>query len=313
MSSPRFLPVPGSFAVARIDPEASLQYLQDPQALEAAARLVFLEYIVFIPGGRAPLLPGVQFRQEEIEFVHQGLPAGVPEHGITSSMSLAILPATSHPTDRVPLAPIGDFPWDNCYLSPFLSTVVRTPTVLSADPVLSRLGITERVRHNRVFSRDVEAYREALSQQQRDPEEHRVPRPEASDTVHDLDAEEAANDIGLVRSAHDSVDDLIRFVLTPREVPDDMITVHFTQDLSRIRRLNDPRGFFEEVDAISRIAAESVARRKRAVEEDSHRLDELTAAYLAESSRNNPAGTKLRQPALTALRRWIRGIFNSRR
>ncbi|KAJ7051376.1 hypothetical protein C8F01DRAFT_951173, partial [Mycena amicta] len=144
------------FAVLQIDPVASLKHLNDPEAIAACAQLTFQEYLVFVPGTHDIRHPVISYRAEEVDFVVQGLPQNVPQLCIDSAMSIPIFPTTEHPTSRKPLQPmLGQLPWSDCYLSPFLSATVRCATVISAeDPIQCRIDYEERIRRKNFVEDD---------------------------------------------------------------------------------------------------------------------------------------------------------------
>ncbi|KAJ7053304.1 hypothetical protein C8F01DRAFT_552368 [Mycena amicta] len=294
---PRFVPAAASFAVLRLDPDASLAHLNDPQATLAATALELRDYVVYLPSRCGPLHPSVPFRQEEVEFVLQGHPVDVPDECIDAAMCLPIFPATVHSASRAPLMPTGDFPWSNCYLAPFAATTVRCPTVRAVDPVVCKLSSMERARHNSVFCEDeavrrdkFEALHPAESEEESDCDSVLSYTP--GDVMDDAsqpsvftfaprgDEVKEPSDEEKSQQEEAEIAELMRTLILPREAPDDMITVTFTHDLSRVKTLNDPRGFFHEMEEISRIVQESLARKMKKAEEDGLKLDHRTETYL---------------------------------
>ncbi|KAF7324015.1 hypothetical protein MKEN_00623600 [Mycena kentingensis (nom. inval.)] len=332
-----YIPDAGAFAVARIDPDASLAYLNDPVAIEAARKETFRDYVVYITGDSDLPFPGVSYRQETISLVLPSMPVDVPEEGITGAMSLPIQPTATHPTGRAPLATDGVFPWANCYLSPFAEMTVRCPNVLAADPVVCALDIPEQVRMHVLFQKDIAEYHRAQKRKQSSAPDERPCSDAENQSIADSNSAsgDSVSMCGDEQSSHATfslepvpppteaqveeataeqreaaeIAALARFLLMPRAAPEEMITVTFTHNLSRVKDVNHPSGFYAEMDVISRIVKESVARRIKAAQDDAKQLDERTAIYLAHHARpaKGPKASKV-----SAIRRWsakLREIF----
>ncbi|KAF7317548.1 hypothetical protein MKEN_00841700 [Mycena kentingensis (nom. inval.)] len=252
----QFVPQQGVFAVLTIDPVASLEYLNDEEALEASKDLETKDYVVYVPGTSELRHPDVAFREEDVEFVIPNPIHDVPGRGLDASMCVPIFPETRHPTGRPPLKPSGTFPWPNCYLSPFASSTVRTATVIAIDPILCRLDLEAMVDHEGTNDEDLARYREAMG----------------CDTIITTRA-------GAATLSAEDPDEFFNFILelfaTHKEAPEDKITVNFTHDLTRVKELKNPVDF-------SSIAEASIARRKAKVDESAAEFDARTAAVQAE-------------------------------
>ncbi|KAI0740864.1 hypothetical protein C8Q76DRAFT_822421 [Earliella scabrosa] len=110
-----YTPLPGTYAVARLDVQTTLQGLSDPTALEAAAGLKSAKCLICM--GSSLQLPSPQdpWRIYEIYLVGQGLQPANPEAGIISDKSVPIFPCIEHPSHRPPARPNSPFPFGNCY------------------------------------------------------------------------------------------------------------------------------------------------------------------------------------------------------
>ncbi|KAF7325984.1 hypothetical protein MKEN_00449300 [Mycena kentingensis (nom. inval.)] len=134
-----YVPEPGAFAVLRIDPEASLEYLDDPVTVAAAKQIPFQDYLVYvsnstriwIPWGR----PGPVYRGLNVHPHCPRIPKG-------------------HPESRQPMSPNLPLPWSYCYLTPFLDTEVRFRNILGNEPPRYYLTVKEQVRVRMVLMAD---------------------------------------------------------------------------------------------------------------------------------------------------------------
>ncbi|KAF7300621.1 hypothetical protein HMN09_00947300 [Mycena chlorophos] len=294
-----------------LDPVASLEYLNDPEAIEAGQKLEFKDYAVYVTGARQLLNPAAKYREERIHFILPSLPADDPSQDLDASMSMPIFPATHHPTGRAPLRPSGSFEWPwPSYVSAFIKTIVRCANVVTVDPKQCGLDFDGQVQFVRYRGEDRDIQRERKERRQRSPQ------PSLSE-VHVADsvpcsAEPAANspstgvalkeqtpspvvlDAVADETGHGSsvqndpeeeavVADLLALLLQ-HEAGEDVPAVKFTHDLSRIKEIRDPRGFFEEVHKLTEIAQQSklraAAKKTTAAENDAARYDEKTARLL---------------------------------
>ncbi|KAF7289845.1 hypothetical protein MIND_01358900 [Mycena indigotica] len=259
----RFVPATGAFAAIRIDPVASLAHLDDPLAQLAAANMECKDYIVYV-GKHVLRHRTIAFHKENVDFVVQGLPIPIPDHHIELSTFIPISPTLGSESSPPPLSPSGDFPWSDCYLTPFISATVRTKTIRSNKPILCRLGMFERAR----CSMALEHGRTRQHSLQRAAEENgatnsNMPVP-SSPALSALDVNSESKLDSDMRSMSDrNLVASIRATNQLKEAPNDMLTVTFTHDLPAIDKLNDPRSFFEEVELISCFTRESIAHKAR--------------------------------------------------
>ncbi|KAF7324106.1 hypothetical protein MKEN_00633000 [Mycena kentingensis (nom. inval.)] len=311
MSSRTFVPSDGVFAVLKIDPIASLAYLDDPEATQAASKLTFGEYLVFVPGTNEMRHPAIAYRTEPVDFVVQGLPMDVPELAIDSNMSIPISSRGADPTRRPHREPLrlagnNELPWADCYISSLLNATVRCATVISDDDAV-RLSLDwdESYRRTVFVERDrihqACAYRRLVAEtnpaldsgsstadSDGDVGSERVDDEEAvSQRDVDVDAfdpHQAELD-GLTAEELQELEDqeeeqFLHELLTPREAPDELIAVTFTHDISRLEGRDLPNGglFFVEKQNLMQIVEESFARKRKAVE------DEADAMFAAKTA-----------------------------
>ncbi|KAJ6608319.1 hypothetical protein B0H10DRAFT_1996663 [Mycena sp. CBHHK59/15] len=286
MSARHSVPRPGAWAVLSIDPIASVEYLDDPEATSAAQNIVTQKYVVYVENDGQFLNPTIPYQENTVSFLIQGQPLASPDDCVDSSMSIPVLPAVEHPSSREPLKPSQPLPWPNCYLSPFVQAEVRSPTLITTGPIDCRLDIPEQLRYERLMKEDWARRKELLSSkaqssvQQRASlsSNHAIPGESSIDSVihpegatsvaepslcagssSDLDDHESADSASIAtiseaehEQQHAITVDLIHNLIFSRPVPpDDMTTVNFTHDLSGVHELNNCMGFFAEVEQLA--------------------------------------------------------------
>ncbi|KAF7300641.1 hypothetical protein HMN09_00949500 [Mycena chlorophos] len=314
-SPPRrgFVPEAGAFALMTLDPVASLEYLNDPEAIEAGQKLEFKDYAVYVTGGRQLLNPAAKYREERIHFILPSLPGDDLAQGIDSAMSMPIFPAVDHPAGRAPLRPSGPFEWQwPSYVSAFIKTIVRCANEVTVDPKQCGLDSDGQLQFIKYRNQDQVAQRKrkAVLQPPAQPAASEVtPSVEETSTVlaNAPSRELAISDPLPAASSSVLVDPVVGepepelvaqndpeeegavvasllAVLLQHEASEDVPAVKFTHNLSRIKELNDPRGFFEEVKQLAEIAQHSKLRaadkKTTAAESDAARYDEKTAQLL---------------------------------
>ncbi|KAF7300619.1 hypothetical protein HMN09_00947100 [Mycena chlorophos] len=302
-----FVPEAGAFALMTLDPIASLEYLNDPEAIEAGQKLECKDYAVYVTGARQLLNPAAKYREERIHFILPSLPADDRSQHLDASMSMPIFPATHHPTGRAPLRPSGSFEWPwPSYVSAFIKTIVRCANVVTVDPKQCGLdfdGQLQFVRY-RDEDEDIQQERQEMLQPLPQPPASEVPAaefvppsPEPAATSPSTGAalleqppsplvlDAIANETGHGSSEQNDpeeeavVADLLALLLQ-HEAGEEVPAVSFTHDLSRIQEIRDPRGFFEEVHKLAEIAQQSklraAAQKITAAENDAAIYDEKT-------------------------------------
>ncbi|KAI0365059.1 hypothetical protein BV20DRAFT_955037 [Pilatotrama ljubarskyi] len=109
-----FAPLPGTYAVAQIDVQATLAGLEDEKALSAASRLETKKYLIYLHTPLQLPYPGSGPWKYLAYFVGPDPRPEEPENFITSDMCIPIFPNTNHPTGREPVRPNSPFPFPNC-------------------------------------------------------------------------------------------------------------------------------------------------------------------------------------------------------
>ncbi|KAF7307377.1 hypothetical protein MIND_00531800 [Mycena indigotica] len=173
-----FAPLGGTFAVLTIDPVASVEYLHDPEATTASAKLVSKDYVVSIPALQCMFNPAAPFREEDVLFVQQGRPQDFPAQCIDASMSIPIVPQNcgvdEHPSKREPVRmATNPFPFADCYLSAFATANVRTANILVVDPIICVLHKEDQLRVSNLTEDDFELRRLKRLREQKGKEEQR--------------------------------------------------------------------------------------------------------------------------------------------
>ncbi|RPD72671.1 hypothetical protein L226DRAFT_524449 [Lentinus tigrinus ALCF2SS1-7] len=123
-----------TYAAIRMDPEATVRALDDPEAMEEARSMSPKTYLVFVDMKIAVYqylsLPWPQSRYFEylLRPIAPCLRAEDPRIGFTSDMVVPIYPNTSHPSGREPIHTDPEFPFSNCYhwIGYFTKVYVRT-------------------------------------------------------------------------------------------------------------------------------------------------------------------------------------------
>ncbi|KAL1683653.1 hypothetical protein EV122DRAFT_273307 [Schizophyllum commune] len=154
-------PYNGAYFTFRLDPEASLQDLEDDEVTLAARRITPKVYVACTTQTiGVPQLPPF-YETAYMALVQQGLPPDKPEEFLESRMCVPIRPNTQHPDGRRAAHCCHPLPWDGCYHVALHHTRVRIKTeIRPVDPPHS-LGPGESVALNAVLEDD-ERRRECL-------------------------------------------------------------------------------------------------------------------------------------------------------
>ncbi|KAJ7607046.1 hypothetical protein FB45DRAFT_1135997 [Roridomyces roridus] len=315
---PYTVPRRGALAVMTLDPVASLSYLpDDPMIAEMCAKLVNKDYVVYVTDGyNQPFNPNLPDQLHIVEFLVHGRPPAVDALCITSSMNIPMYNAHtdppswwSHPNSepRLPLQCASvrspGIPWPECYLSPFIATRVRCPTLISndvQDPITHFLDIPEQLRHDECMREDVASWRRNLSRRENEREVEEDIRqrhlPEPLSDVDPWEEEEEEEDenfalprVGLTEEDFDwgyqgpvpvfmtlyrNADSLYHPEAIPPLPASPTLAVTFHHDLSRVQMLHNPLEFFEEEDKIREIASVCRLRQQHCVIENAYDLAE---------------------------------------
>ncbi|KAF7289827.1 hypothetical protein MIND_01357000 [Mycena indigotica] len=299
------IPNPGSFAVLTVDPVASVDYLEDPEATAASAQLVCKDYLICAVSIRTIFSPLAAFRQEHVLFVQQGLPQDFPTQLVDASMSIPIAPQNytvhDHPSKREPLQmATNPFPFSDCYLSAFAAAHVRTANVAVTEPIICELVKAERMRAMYITEEDYELRLDRL-QAQGKKEEEAVDEGEKHETAPEHDTASEMHGGNQALSEDEPMDEaealaIFRGLLSD-EPPEHLPAVRFTYDLSRVKEINDPRGFWEELDKIAKVVKASQARREAdkvaIAEKDAARYDSRMAELLENHQASKMDGLRI--------------------
>ncbi|KAJ7466699.1 hypothetical protein B0H11DRAFT_2197413 [Mycena galericulata] len=159
----KVLPALGACAVFTIDPLSSLsqEAQEDPEAIAACENLVSKQYVGIIVERLELYLPWEPYNSCSVRLLQQGEPKGSPQDFIEPSMSLPILPMTTetHPSSRPPLRPSKPLPWNDCYITAFLRARVRSPTVITRDPIDHVIDVAEILRQKRCMIEDIRKWK----------------------------------------------------------------------------------------------------------------------------------------------------------
>ncbi|KAF7300622.1 hypothetical protein HMN09_00947400 [Mycena chlorophos] len=290
----RCIPTFGTFAALRVDPVACVAHLEDPTATAACSKIACKDYPIYASGTPKLFHSDAVFTEVNIIFVQRGQPRDFPERFIDASMTIPIAPQSAgkeHPSGRLPLkmaAGSAAFPWSDCYLSPFANHVVRTANVRVNETPVCLLDEDEIMRLDRADMQDVgrqRALRFEHNQVQASASKAHTAVEPVSHTP-DEDMEDADSSIHAEPTAEEreEADKALLYSFIQPEASEELTAVTFTYDLARAGEFNDPKGFFDEVQEISRIITESLARKEAAKEdvakEDAARYDSKTAKLL---------------------------------
>ncbi|TRM56579.1 hypothetical protein BD626DRAFT_245383 [Schizophyllum amplum] len=136
-------PLPGAYAVVWLDPVASLQGLDDPVVREQCQSMKCGRYIACLTEPVNTIATTLHHCTCHIDFVVQGLPTDDPSKFYHRSLSVPILPNTSHPTDRRPMHAFPPLPWNDCYHAAPYHITARCETGISRNHPQSSLSLDE--------------------------------------------------------------------------------------------------------------------------------------------------------------------------
>nr|GAT49949.1 predicted protein [Mycena chlorophos] len=300
---PSFVPEAGAFALMTLDPIASLEYLNDPEAIEAGQKLEFKDYAVYVTGGRQLLNPAAKYREERIHFILPAPPGDDLARCIDSAMSMPIFPAVDrdHPPGRAPLRPSGLFEWQwPSYVSAFIKTIVRCANEVTVDPKqcgLDAEGQLQFIKYRNQDQRVEETSTAPANAPSHDLAISAGPLPASPSVLVNPVIGEPEPELVVQNDPEEegAVVASLLAMLLQHEASEDVPAVKFTHNLSRIKELNDPRGFFEEVKQLAEIARQSKLRaadkKNMAAESDAARYDEKTAQLLRGHRSGTAQGT----------------------
>ncbi|KAG7089310.1 hypothetical protein E1B28_011006 [Marasmius oreades] len=124
------LPNPYSFVVINLEPSLSVAHLNVPELTEACSKLNTKKYVAYVGEREQDVVkPHVPYHSFLFYLVYQGL-RRLKDGRVGPEVCYPVLPNTSHPLSRSPLDPGRPLPWDNCYISEFVSFPALCPTVI---------------------------------------------------------------------------------------------------------------------------------------------------------------------------------------
>ncbi|KAK7058401.1 hypothetical protein VNI00_002035 [Paramarasmius palmivorus] len=278
------LPSPLSLVVLQFDPVASAAHLDNQELSAACEKMKTTKYLAYVSNVDGLQWPHVPYHCWDIYFVFQGLRQRNEEKAIDPEMSMPILPNSGSPAhqalNREPLDFGRPLPWKDCYISPFIRTSVRCPTVFleTKPPTLMEASIPEGIRLKRSMREDI-----AKQWQRLQPTEVNEDR----DMYDDDDDEEGSlpscgtsmySDSSCVGSGSASHQSLVethssdydddgqsnesssRFSVGPESVfyfdqrdACDHVVCKVSFDLSELDGVNDPDLYFKEVAEFNRL------------------------------------------------------------
>lgn len=170
-------------------------------------------------------------------------------------MCVPILPNTAHPTLRLPMNLTRPLPWEDCYLSIFLSFDARVAIKIVDEDPPYLLSPAERVRLEDLMSDD-RGRRIELYQQDHPGEQP----PPLLPPLQRFEPEEASTDPG---HEDDSIQNDVRDPLTDEEeimaaILGDVVAnettpvVTCSYDFAGMDVLPDPKDFYKEVEVLDR-------------------------------------------------------------
>ncbi|KAI0042064.1 hypothetical protein FA95DRAFT_1500545 [Auriscalpium vulgare] len=110
-----FTPATGVYLAITLDPEATVQHLQDPIATQEAKAIATSVYIGFVSHRVDLVSPDRAYHLCDCHIVSRGLPVSAdPSDGLDETMCLGIGPS-QHPEGRKSVNPQPPLPWSNLY------------------------------------------------------------------------------------------------------------------------------------------------------------------------------------------------------
>lgn len=194
------------------------------------------------------------------------LPPSDGTDGQEPHMFIPVLPNRSHPTSREPIQPSETgrlFPWNDCYISIAGTVQGRCATTNTDEEQQYVVPLSEMSRIQDLLEDDRARARELFEIQ--NPGKRYPPFPMLPDYLQeDLDDEDSHGYSHSLQSTNPDTDvdpdenvvtdpnaDILVHMLL-NTAPDTMVVVDLTPNLSTVDTVNDPKGFFEEMDALKK-------------------------------------------------------------
>ncbi|TBU27864.1 hypothetical protein BD311DRAFT_664431, partial [Dichomitus squalens] len=158
-STTLYCPVPGTYGIAQLDIEATIEHL-DSEAREAAKHVKPAQCFIYFYLATEFPLPSRPWTRYITYIVGPGLRAVDQDNCFTPEMCVPIFPATKHPNQRAPLYPETPFPFTNCYHWAYTDLLLRVSTgeyPCEDDPRVTMLPAGEHLRLDALLTEDLEA------------------------------------------------------------------------------------------------------------------------------------------------------------
>ncbi|KAJ7074748.1 hypothetical protein C8F01DRAFT_34546 [Mycena amicta] len=149
------------YIVFSLDPVATLEDLDDPEATLVASQLEAKKYVALVAHTKETLSRRYIARRLYLLAPHQ--PLDIPEKFQESIMCVAVEPcAQPHPLGRPAIVPTLPLPWSTaCYHSTFDSLDVRFPYAQASGPGGWRYAPDEQIIYEQMFDADRERVADA--------------------------------------------------------------------------------------------------------------------------------------------------------
>ncbi|KAI0364944.1 hypothetical protein BV20DRAFT_1039134 [Pilatotrama ljubarskyi] len=151
-----FCPLPGRFAVIRMDPVGMVKHYEDPIALAAAQAMRAKKYLVYLHTALDMPTPTNPWFRFEVCPIGTTLRPANEDEGITPDMAIPIYPNTSHPQCRPPIRTEDPFPFPNCYywIRNYLTVRIRRKATRYDDAHAVAMGDMQDMRLESSFRED---------------------------------------------------------------------------------------------------------------------------------------------------------------
>ncbi|KAM5537842.1 hypothetical protein V8D89_008484 [Ganoderma adspersum] len=141
MDAPLYYPLPGTYAVAQLNVDATVQDL-DSDAQQAARTIKPAQCLVYLYRALEFPSPNRPWTRFAAYLVGPGLRAEDPENCFTADMCVPIFPNIAHPNGRAPVRTTPVFPFSNCSHWAYVDVLLRVANGVfpsSDDPDVVRL------------------------------------------------------------------------------------------------------------------------------------------------------------------------------
>ncbi|KAI0043360.1 hypothetical protein FA95DRAFT_1609471 [Auriscalpium vulgare] len=280
------LPEAGAFVLFKLDPVATLEALEDPIAIEQAQSLSLSckSYVGFVNMVLDLPMDTRKYHRCDCLIVSQGLAPPLPQLYTDENMCVPIAPAI-HPHGRPAITALPSLPWDNLYLHYSALFTLRIKTdprdIDHTNSPMITLGDLVAVQKYRREDAGEQRLRQIAELPTRQAPARRSSQ-DRRDTDTSLQQASESESISDARSTNE-VDDTDNAIPEPLyralmdwEDPSDQFVpvVSFDIDIAAVSELSGAQEFEAEIEAMTRIQAESEQRAVVALRRlDEERLD----------------------------------------